>query len=162
VYERSERIAARFELPMLVASLLVIPIIAIEQSDVSEPWDTIGAVLNWTTWAAFLAEAVTMLAVVPDRSRWLRDHPLEVAIVLLTPPFLPPTLQATRVFRLLVCCGWCAPPCSPAGSCRPKAYATLRSSRSSPSLGGGAAFAAVESDQPLSSSAVRARSRAWR
>ncbi len=31
----------------------------------------------------------------------MRDHPLEVAIVLLTPPFLPASLQAARVFRLL-------------------------------------------------------------
>ena len=46
--ERSERIAARFELPMLVAALLVIPTIAIEQSDPGEPWDTLAVVLNWT------------------------------------------------------------------------------------------------------------------
>jgi hypothetical protein len=65
---------------MLVAALLVIPAIVIEQSDVAEPWDTIALVLNWATWLAFLAEAVLMLAVVPDRSRWLRDHPLEVAM----------------------------------------------------------------------------------
>ena len=42
-----------------------------------------------------------MLRVVPDRGRWLRDHPLDLAIVILTPPFLPPALQAARVFRLL-------------------------------------------------------------
>ena len=42
-----------------------------------------------------------MLAVVPDRWRWLRGHPLEVAIVLLTPPFMPSSLQAFRALRLL-------------------------------------------------------------
>jgi voltage-gated potassium channel len=31
----------------------------------------------------------------------MRSHPLEVVIVLLTPPFLPAALQATRAFRLL-------------------------------------------------------------
>jgi hypothetical protein len=80
VDERSRRIERRLELPMLVAALLVIPAIVIEQSDVAEPWDTIALVLNWATWLAFLAEAVLMLAVVPDRSRWLRDDPLEVAM----------------------------------------------------------------------------------
>jgi hypothetical protein len=34
----------------------------------------------------FLAEVVTMLAVVPDRKAWLRGHVLDVAIVVLTPP----------------------------------------------------------------------------
>ena len=42
-----------------------------------------------------------MLRVVPDRKQWLRDHPLDVAIVLLTPPLMPPGMQSARVFRLL-------------------------------------------------------------
>ena len=54
---------------MLLAALLVIPTIVIEQSDAGEPWDTVAAVMNWATWLAFLAEAVITIAVVPDRSR---------------------------------------------------------------------------------------------
>jgi voltage-gated potassium channel len=42
-----------------------------------------------------------MLAVVPDRRRWLREHPVEVVSVVLTPPFLPSSLAAARVLRLL-------------------------------------------------------------
>jgi voltage-gated potassium channel len=52
-------------------------------------------------WSLFLAEVLVMLAVVPDRGRWLRKHPLEIAIVVLTPPFLPAGLQALRLFRPL-------------------------------------------------------------
>jgi voltage-gated potassium channel len=44
---------------------------------------------------------VEILRRVDDRWRWIRDHLLEVVIVLVTPPFLPPSLQAARVFRLL-------------------------------------------------------------
>jgi voltage-gated potassium channel len=57
--------------------------------------------LNWVTWLAFAFELVVMLSVVPDWRRWLREHPLDVAIVLLTPPLLPAALQSLRVFRLL-------------------------------------------------------------
>lgn len=99
--ERSERVERRLELPLLIAALLTIPAIALEYSDVGEPWDTFATVLNWGTWAAFLAEVIIMLRVVPDRGRWLRDHPLDLAIVALTPPFLPASLQAARAFRLL-------------------------------------------------------------
>lgn len=99
--ERSERIARRFEIPILVAALLVIPVIVIEESATREPWPTIAAVLNWAIWLAFLTELIVMLAVVPNRWRWLRDHPLEVVVVVLTPPFLPASLQAARVLRLL-------------------------------------------------------------
>ena len=86
---------------MLVAALLVIPVLAIEESGADEPWSAVANVLNWAIWGAFAVEAVVMLTIVPQRWRWIRTHPLEVAIVLLTPPFLPPSLQALRVFRLL-------------------------------------------------------------
>ena len=86
---------------MFVAALLVIPIVVIETSSFSHGWKTIGAVLNWCVWVAFALELVVMLWVTPHRHRWLRDHPLEAAIVVLTPPFLPASLQALRLFRLL-------------------------------------------------------------
>ena len=42
---------------MLMAALLVIPALAIEQSDLGEPWDTAAVVLNWATRLAFLVES---------------------------------------------------------------------------------------------------------
>jgi len=42
--ERSERISQRFEVPMLLAAVLVIPLLIIEESNLGEPWDTIGTV----------------------------------------------------------------------------------------------------------------------
>jgi voltage-gated potassium channel len=101
VDERSLRIQRRFEVPMVIAALLVIPLIAIEQSDLGEPWPTIAEVLNWGTWLAFLAEFVVMMAVVPDRWLWLRRNPIDAIVVFLTPPFLPASLEAARLFRLL-------------------------------------------------------------
>lgn len=56
---------------------------------------------SWAIWIVFALELVVMLIVVGGRWRWLRTHPLEVAIVELTPPFLPASLQAARVLRLL-------------------------------------------------------------
>jgi voltage-gated potassium channel len=79
----------------------MIPVIIIEESEFGSPWDTIAAVANWVIWAVFLGEVVVLVAVVPNPWRWLKDHPLDVAIVVLTPPFLPSSLQALRVFRLL-------------------------------------------------------------
>lgn len=90
-----------FEWPLLVAAVLVIPVLVIEQSHFGAPWDAIGADLDWAIWLAFLAELVTMLAIVPDRLAWLRAHPLEVAIVVLTPPFLRSTFAAIRILRLV-------------------------------------------------------------
>lgn len=86
---------------MIVAALLVIPLIVIEETDLGEPWATVGDVLNWGTWLAFVVEFVVMLAVVPNRWRWLRQNPIDSVVVFLTPPFLPANLAAARLFRLL-------------------------------------------------------------
>jgi voltage-gated potassium channel len=101
VNRSTDELARRIEVPLLIAALLTIPAIAIEESTLGQPWDTIGVVLNWVIWLAFLGELVLMLAVTTDRAAWLRRHPLEVVIVVLTPPFLPAALQAARIFRLL-------------------------------------------------------------
>lgn len=99
--DRARRAARIFEIPVIVAALLTIPVIAIEQSSLGEPWDTIATVLNWTIWLVFLAELVVMLALVPDRRRYLRENPLDLPLVILTPPILPAGLQSLRVLRLL-------------------------------------------------------------
>lgn len=142
--DRAERIERRFEVPIVIGALLVIPILIAEQTSPGEPWATLADVGNWLIWLLFLAEVVVMLAVVPDRGRWLRAHPLEVAIVVLTPPFLPASLQALRVFRLLrllrliAVVGYARRLFSLDGL----RYAALLAVLAA--LGGGAAFSAVE------------------
>jgi voltage-gated potassium channel len=86
---------------MLVVALLTIPALVLEEASLGAPWHGVALALNWLIWSAFLAEAITMVSVVDRPSGWVRDHPLEVAILVLTPPFLPASLQAARVFRLL-------------------------------------------------------------
>lgn len=99
--ERSERWAKRFELPLLIAAVLVIPMLMLDQADLGQPWDTVEAVLDWGTWLVFLLELVVMLSIVPDKKRWLREHPIDVAATLLSPPILPSSLAAARMLRLL-------------------------------------------------------------
>lgn len=85
---------------MLFFALLVIPAIVLQESD-DDSATAIGQALDWIIWTAFVGEAILMLRVVPNRWAWVRDHPLEVAIIVLTPPFMPASLQALRAFRLL-------------------------------------------------------------
>ena len=87
--------------PMLVAALLVVPVILVEESSLDATWQDLASVVNWAIWLAFLLEAVAMLWVVDDRGRWLREHPVEIVIVVLTPPFLSSALASLRVLRLL-------------------------------------------------------------
>ncbi len=99
--ERSEAIQARFEWPVIVAALLTIPLVLIQESNLNQPWPTIGAVLNWITWLVFATEVVVMLCIVPRKRTWLRTHMLDVAVTVLTPPFAPAAWQAGRLYRVL-------------------------------------------------------------
>jgi voltage-gated potassium channel len=98
---RADRVKRRFEWPLIAAAILVIPTIALDTSDAGSTWGSVASGLNWAIWTVFAAELFCMLVVVEDRWRYVREHPLDLAIVLLTPPFLASTLQAARVFRLL-------------------------------------------------------------
>jgi len=99
--ERSERLARILNVPLLIAALLTVPVIVIEQRHMGGAWKHAAAIANWAIWSVFAFEVVAMLLVLRDRRAWLRSHLLEVAIVVLTPPFLPSSLQAARLFRLL-------------------------------------------------------------
>jgi voltage-gated potassium channel len=98
---RAQRIQDRFEWPVVIAALLTVPLVVIQESDLRAPWPHVAHVLNWMTWIVFALEAVVMLAVVPDRRHWLRHHVIDVLVVVLTPPFAPAAWQSGRLFRLL-------------------------------------------------------------
>lgn len=98
--DREAQMAKRFEVPMLIASGLVVPVIILQASSIPSSVRVVVDVINVVIWLAFLAETVAMLWVVSDRPSWLIKHPLEVAIVLFTGPFLPASLQALRILRV--------------------------------------------------------------
>lgn len=150
VDERSERLQRRFEVAVLVAAVLVIPTIAVEETRPGEPWDTIAEVANWGIWLTFLAEIVVMLSVVPDRRAWLKRHVLDVAIVILTPPILPPSMQAARLFQLLRLLRLVRAFVAIKALFTPEGLRYAAVITAFLVLLGGAAFAAVERDQSLS------------
>ena len=98
--ERSEAIQAKFEWPVIIAALLTIPLLLIQESNLGQPWQAIGTALNWVTWLVFATEVVVMLCIVPSRRTWLRTHLIDVLVTVLTPPFAPAAWQATRVYRV--------------------------------------------------------------
>jgi voltage-gated potassium channel len=87
--------------PLIVAALLAIPTIVVQESDLGQFWEAVATGLDWLIWAAFAANLLIMLAVVPDRRRWLVQNPLDLLIVVLTPPFLPVTFKLARVLPLV-------------------------------------------------------------
>jgi voltage-gated potassium channel len=134
---------------MIGVALLVIPLIFIESSNPGEPLKSIGVALNWFTWLAFLVELVVMLWVSPRPLEWLRQRPLDAVVVVLSPPVLPFGLGAVRLLRLLRLVRLLR-------LFSLRRLLSLEGVRDAAALallvviGGGAAYAAVETDQHLS------------
>ncbi len=99
--DRTERMEKRFEAPVIVAALLVIPAMALGRAQPGSTPYYASFALNLLIWLVFAAELAAVLWVTPDRWRWIRQNPLEPVIVLLTPPIMPASLQVARVLRLL-------------------------------------------------------------
>ncbi len=91
----------RFEIPVLVAALLVVPVIFIEEQATSQAWLNIAAGVNWLIWAAFAAEYLVVLALADRRWAYTRKAWLDVFIIVSSFPLLPGLLASTRLFRLL-------------------------------------------------------------
>lgn len=87
--------------PLMVAAALTLPSVALSEARVGGALEVIAQVLNWGIWIAFAIEFVVMLALVPNRKKYLLHHPVEIIVVFLTPPVLPPGLQSLRAVRLL-------------------------------------------------------------
>ena len=91
------------------------------------------------------------MAVVPKRWVWVRQNPIDVIVVFLTPPFLPASLEAARLFRLLRLLRLLriVPAMRRLVTVEGMKYAGVLAATTV--IAGGAAFAAVEKDQGLSS-----------
>src|SRR5918997_672942 len=147
---RAERVAGWLRVPLIIAALLAIPTIIVQESDLGGFWEILAAVLDWCIWAMFAANLVIMLSIVPDRRRWLINNPLDVLIVVFPPPSLPATMKLARslpVVRLV----WLvvvANRLRNVFSLEGLRYAALIAF--TVVVGGGVIFVAVERDQNLS------------
>lgn len=98
---RAERASEWLRVPLIVAALLALPTIIVQESDLGRSWEVLALVLDWCIWAVFAANLVIMLTLVPNRRRWLIQNPLDWLIVVFTPPFLPATMKLARVLPVV-------------------------------------------------------------
>jgi voltage-gated potassium channel len=98
---RARRAQDLMNAPLMIAALLTLPSVILSETTDRGLMSDLAMVLNWGTWLVFAFNLALMLALVPDRRKYLRHHPIDVIVVFLTPPVLPPSLQALRALRLL-------------------------------------------------------------
>jgi voltage-gated potassium channel len=98
---RASEIRKRFEVPILIAALLVVPVIVIEEQATSSGLLGAAQVLNWLIWAAFVAEFVSVLVAAENRLGYVRLAWLDLAIILFSFPLLPAAFASSRLLRLV-------------------------------------------------------------
>ena len=86
---------------MIAATLLVIPDLIMEEQPLRGSWHRAAQYGDWLIWLVFLTEFAAIMMFAVDRRSWLRNYPLAVAMLVLTPPFAPAAIQGLRAFRLL-------------------------------------------------------------
>lgn len=95
---RLRRIEEATDLPLLVLALTLVPLLVLPMiMDLPKAVDEAFFAADWFIWAVFAIDYTVKLAVAPRRWRYVRGHPLELAIIVL--PFLRP-IRAVRVLRL--------------------------------------------------------------
>lgn len=93
--------ARRITEPMVfVGALLVIPSLILNVTASSDAWRSTGFALNIVSWSFFALEILIMMVVVQNRRLWLTDHWLDVAVTVLTIPWLIGLLEGLRLLRL--------------------------------------------------------------
>lgn len=68
---RAARVRQQFEIPVMVAALAVIPVVAAERIAVSG-WQTFLEIVNWLIWAAFTLEFAVVFFLTHDRRAYAR------------------------------------------------------------------------------------------
>ncbi len=99
---RAARWEARFRVPVIVAALAVLPLLALSLSSPHGAWHAVEVAGHWLVWATFFVEVVAMLSVVRDRRAWIAGHRLELLVVAVSSPLVPLALAAAPALRLLI------------------------------------------------------------
>jgi voltage-gated potassium channel len=108
--ERTESLLKALEWPIALLAVALVPALLLEDSTYPVVQRAARAV-NWIVWLAFVVEFVARVAVAPRWSEGVRRRWFDLAIILVSPPFLVPdlfegvksvrALRFVRLFRAL-------------------------------------------------------------
>ena len=86
-----------YEIPVLIAVILLIPVIIIEYRD--SPLKEFANYLNWGIWVIFLLEYTHLFFLAENKKEYVKNHKLELFIVFASIPFVPQGFESSRFLR---------------------------------------------------------------
>ena len=97
---KADHVRQRYELPVFLAALLVVPVIVVEEQVSSDAVLAVAAVANWGIWTVFTTEFVHVIWVSSDKRRAAKAMWFDLMIVMVSFPGLPTLLASFRLARL--------------------------------------------------------------
>lgn len=97
---RAISVRRRFEVPVLVAAIAVVPVMFIESTSTSTSLLQLAYWANWAIWAAFVVEYLAVITVADRRWAYTKRAWLDVLVIVVSFPALPALLASTRLVRL--------------------------------------------------------------
>ncbi len=88
-----------YEIPVLVAVILLMPVIIIEYRD--SPLKDFANYLNWGIWFIFLLEYTHLFYLTDNKKEYVKSHKLELFIVFVSIPFVPQGFESSRFLRFV-------------------------------------------------------------
>ena len=88
-----------YEIPVLIAVLLLIPVIFIEYRD--SPLKEVANYVNWGIWIVFLMEYTHLFFLSENKKEYVLNHKLELFIVIVSIPFVPQGFESSRFLRFI-------------------------------------------------------------
>ena len=88
-----------YEIPVLIAVLLLIPVIFIEYRD--SPLKEVANYVNWGIWIVFLMEYTHLFILSDNKKEYILNHKLELFIVIVSIPFVPQGFESSRFLRFI-------------------------------------------------------------
>ena len=88
-----------YEIPVFIALVSLIPVIIIEYRD--SPLKELANFVNWGIWIIFLLEYVHLFILSGNKKEYFLNHKIELFIVLVSIPFVPPGLESSRFLRFI-------------------------------------------------------------
>ena len=93
------RVEKFYEIPVLIAVILLIPVIVIEYSD--SPFKEAANYVNWGIWIIFLLEYFHLFFLSENKKEYVYNHKLELFIVVVSIPFVPQGFESSRFLRFI-------------------------------------------------------------
>ncbi len=98
---RTARLTRTLDWIVILGAVATIPLLILDETYTTGLGHVIARVGDWTVWLLFVLDYLVMGAITDNRRTYVKTHWLNLAVIVLTPPFIPAGIQWLRALQVL-------------------------------------------------------------